>query len=199
MQIIPIISAASQTFSVVLAEQSCKVDLYQKYSGFYCNLYLDNELVIGGVICENINRIVRDPYLGFVGDLIFIDTQGSDDPDYSTDGLGTRFLFAYLTETDLGGAVAVTNSAPPTPTPAVPPTGVGGIISVDNLIEARDLPIADLTDGLPLLRRGYYSSGDGGNALYYWSSSSTVADDGTNVMKPNAIISGPGRWLLLPT
>jgi hypothetical protein len=54
------------------------------------------------VICQNLNRIVRDLYLGFVGDVLFCDTQGTDDP--SSPGLGTRFVFCYLSPSDLGGA-----------------------------------------------------------------------------------------------
>jgi hypothetical protein len=37
--------------------------------------------------------------VGFIGDLIFIDTQGTSDPNYT--GLGSRFLLAYLSPTDL--------------------------------------------------------------------------------------------------
>lgn len=40
----------------------------------------DAELVVGGVIAHHATRIVRDTYLGFVGDLAFYDTQGSEDP-----------------------------------------------------------------------------------------------------------------------
>jgi hypothetical protein len=101
MQIIPIIDTPSQTLSVQLAGQACKIALYQKSTGFYCDLSVNDVLIIGGVICENLNRIVRSAYLGFVGDLCFQDTQGTDDP--SSPGLGTRFLFCYLEAADLNG------------------------------------------------------------------------------------------------
>ena len=45
------------------------------------------------------NRIVRDLYLGFVGDFIWFDTQGSSDPIYM--GLGSRFILVYLAPADL--------------------------------------------------------------------------------------------------
>jgi hypothetical protein len=44
---------------------------------------------------------VRSLWLGFSGDLMFSDTQGSSDP--SSPGLGTRYLLFYLTSDDLQG------------------------------------------------------------------------------------------------
>ena len=38
-------------------------------------------------------------YLGFVGDLMFSDTQGTSDP--SSPGLGTRYLLMYIEASDL--------------------------------------------------------------------------------------------------
>jgi hypothetical protein len=108
MQIIPIADTYSQTISVQLAGQNCAINLYQKSTGFYCDLYVSGSLVIGGVICQNLNRIVRSVYLGFVGDLCFCDTQGSTTApstglDPSSPGLGTRYLFLYLEASDLNG------------------------------------------------------------------------------------------------
>jgi hypothetical protein len=99
MQIIPISDVFSQTLSVQLAGQNCTINLYQKSTGFYCDLTVNGTLLIGGVICQNLNRIVRSAYLGFVGDLCFFDTQGTNDP--TSPGLGTRYLFVYLEAADL--------------------------------------------------------------------------------------------------
>jgi hypothetical protein len=102
VQIIPITDTYSQALTVQLANQNCRINLYQKSTGFFCDLYINDVLIIGGVICENLNKIVRDAYLGFVGDLAFIDQQGVSDP--SSPGLGTRYLFCYLELSDLAGA-----------------------------------------------------------------------------------------------
>ena len=99
MKIIPLTATPAQTLIVVLGNQLCQIDVYQKFFGLFINLSVAGVLVIGGVVCENLNRIVRSTYLGFVGDLCFIDTQGSDDPDYV--GLGDRYVLAYLEEPDL--------------------------------------------------------------------------------------------------
>ena len=101
MQNIPINDVTSQTVKTLLAGQSCKMFIYQLASGLYLDLYVNDVLIVGGVICENLNRIVRDLYLGFIGDLIFQDTQGSLDP--SSPGLGTRYLLQYLEVADLNG------------------------------------------------------------------------------------------------
>ncbi len=103
MQIIPTQAVPSQTMAVNLNNQLCRVNVYQRRSGLYLDLYnaatTPPTLIIGGVLCEDRNRIVRSAYLGFDGDLTFYDTQGADDPDYT--GLGDRFLLAYLTEGDV--------------------------------------------------------------------------------------------------
>ncbi len=95
MQIIPLNAVASQTFSVLLADQNCQINIYQKSTGLFLDLYSNSTAIVLGVLCENLNRIVRSLYLGFSGDLEFIDNQGTDDPDFT--GLGTRFSLAYLT------------------------------------------------------------------------------------------------------
>lgn len=101
MLIVPTLPVPSQTMQVNLANQICNIDLYQKDSGLFIDLYFQGQdaPVVAGVICENLNRIVRDAYLGFTGDFVFIDSQGTSDPTF--DGLGTRFSLAYLSADDL--------------------------------------------------------------------------------------------------
>lgn len=101
MQIIPLADVSSQTLTAQLGGQAARLNLYQKSTGFYCDVYVSDALIVGGVICQNLNLIVRDLYLGFVGDLMFQDLQGSSDP--SSPGLGTRFALFYLETSDLGG------------------------------------------------------------------------------------------------
>lgn len=100
MQIIPLAAVPNQSIDNILDGQSCTIVISTKAEGaLYCDLYIDNELIIGGVICENRNRIVRNAYLGFVGDLAFVDLQGSENPVYA--GLGTRYFLVYLEFADL--------------------------------------------------------------------------------------------------
>lgn len=96
MLIIPVAALPAQTLTTVLGSQPCQIDVYQKFYGLFVDLSVNNVLIIGGVIAQNLNRIVRYKYLGFSGDLCFIDTQGDTDPYYL--GLGDRYQFAYLQE-----------------------------------------------------------------------------------------------------
>jgi hypothetical protein len=99
MQIIPIQPLANQAINVTLAGQNCRINVYQKLYGLFVDLYVDEALIVAGTPALNLNRIVRSTYLGFIGDLIFIDTQGADDPTHT--GLGTRFHLAYLEASEL--------------------------------------------------------------------------------------------------
>lgn len=100
---IPLLAVPSQVISTTLGSQATQLNIYQKLSGLYMDVYVDNALIIAGVICENTNRIVRSLYLGFLGDFMFFDNQGSDDPEYT--GLGNRFSLIYLETTDLPNGV----------------------------------------------------------------------------------------------
>ncbi len=102
MLIVPLRPLPNQAVSVLLDSQVCQIDVFQKTRGLFLNLYVSNELLIGGVLCQNLNRIVRSLYLGFSGDLFFIDNQGNTDPIYT--GLGDRYSLAYVTAAELGGA-----------------------------------------------------------------------------------------------
>lgn len=106
MQIIPLQAVPSQTLVVTLGAQQCTINVYQKFYGVFLDLFATNTisgplptLIIGGQICQNINLIVRSLYLGFIGDLAFVDTQGKSNPIYT--GLGTRFLLVYLTPAEV--------------------------------------------------------------------------------------------------
>lgn len=103
MNAIQIIDEFAQSLRVSLAGQDCRIELRQTTSaGLFCSLYVNEDLVIGGVQCRDRTRIVRQAYLGFVGDLVFLDTRGQDDP--SSPGLGSRFVLYYLEAGDDAGA-----------------------------------------------------------------------------------------------
>lgn len=99
MNIVPTKSIPSQFFSVVLGNQNCVIAVYQKAPGMFLDLTVGGAPVVQGVLCHDRVRLVREHYLGFIGDLTFIDTQGVLDPVYT--GLGARFQLVYLTPADL--------------------------------------------------------------------------------------------------
>lgn len=103
---VPLQAVPNQTLTVPLAGQNCDLNVYQRNSGLYVDVFLSGTPVILGVLCQNANRIIRDLYLGFAGDFAFFDTQGGAsplDPDYT--GLGGRFQLIYIEASELPAGV----------------------------------------------------------------------------------------------
>ncbi|CAG9259677.1 hypothetical protein WT27_23625 [Burkholderia territorii] len=99
MLILPITAKPAQNFSVLLAGQNCQISVYQKTTGMYLDLSVNNAPIKSGIACRDRVLLIRHAYLGFVGDLTFFDTQGVADPEYT--GLGTRWQLVYLEAGDL--------------------------------------------------------------------------------------------------
>lgn len=117
MQLITVSDVPSQTLVVQVGGQNCSLSVYQRSTsgvdtngnptsvGLFMDVEVEGEPVITGVLCENLNRIVRDPYLGFIGDFAWWDTQGSPlaGLDPSTPGLGSRYQLLYMEADDVAG------------------------------------------------------------------------------------------------
>jgi hypothetical protein len=99
MQIVPLKAAANYTFQTNLNNQAVQINIYTKSTGLFMDVLVNNAFVVAGVICQDRNRIVRSAYLGFSGDLAFVNQQGTDDPVYT--GLGSRYLLYYFDVSDL--------------------------------------------------------------------------------------------------
>lgn len=91
---IPLTDTPSQSFKVTLLGQACRIELRQNSTGLYCSLYVNDEPIVLGVVCRHVAPIVRSLYLGFLGDLLFVDLQGQQDPAYP--GLDSRFALYYI-------------------------------------------------------------------------------------------------------
>ena len=94
MQIVPLKGEKAQTEFATLGNQVCQINVSQKLYGLFLDLYVGGDLIVAGATCQDRNRLVRSAYLGFSGDLMFMDTLGTEDPTW--DGLGSRFLLTYL-------------------------------------------------------------------------------------------------------
>lgn len=99
MKIIPLSAVPSQKLSVLLGNQNCQIKVYQKTTGLYIDVSVNDVPLVSGVVCRNAVPIVRYAYLGFSGDLLFLDTRGSDDPQYL--GLAGRFELIYFAAGEL--------------------------------------------------------------------------------------------------
>lgn len=82
----PLVNTAGQQLVQGIAQNATPAALY-------LDLYVSGLLIVGGIFCQNGVKIVRTSYLGFVGDLVFYDTAGSNAPLSS--GLGTRWILTY--------------------------------------------------------------------------------------------------------
>jgi hypothetical protein len=92
--VIPLLTVATQLLTVLLNEQNCNINVYQGVGGLFIDVGVNGKLIIGGVIAHDRCKIVRDPYLGFIGDLAFWDSQGTQDPDWT--GLNQRYYLGYF-------------------------------------------------------------------------------------------------------
>lgn len=105
MQVIPALAVPNQTLTVQLAGQPVRLNIYtgavaaDPFTAVYMDVLVNDAPVIEGVVCLDAVRIVRDAYLGFIGDFAWFDTQGSDNPVYT--GLGARWVLIYLEVADL--------------------------------------------------------------------------------------------------
>lgn len=106
MKQIPLNAVPFQTMSTVLGDQFVGLSIRQTRYGLFMDVYKDGTLIIGGVVCENRNRIVRSAYLGFAGDFVWNDQQGSSDPDYAGIGTDGRFQLLYLTADEVALVLA---------------------------------------------------------------------------------------------
>lgn len=91
---LPVVATASQTLNAVVNRQFVRLDLYQRSTGLYLNLWQGNALTVAGALCQNLRPILHADYLGLGGDFVFVDTEGASDPTY--DGLGTRYRLTFV-------------------------------------------------------------------------------------------------------
>lgn len=101
MLVVPVQAVPRQELQAQLGGQNVSLTIAQNFYGLFMDTYLNGGLVVGGVTCQNLNRCVRMGYTGFLGDLVFFDTEGTDDPIYT--GLGTRWVLLYFTQDELVG------------------------------------------------------------------------------------------------
>ncbi len=99
MQIVPLAAVPAPKLTILLGGQNCQIKVYQKTTGVYLNLSVNDAPIVSGVVCRDRVVLVRDAYLGFIGDLAFFDTQGTSDPKYT--GFGARFQLVYLSPSDI--------------------------------------------------------------------------------------------------
>ncbi len=99
MQTIPLQQVPNQSFTAVLGGQQCRITLTTLSTGLFLSLWVNGAPIKVFQQCVDRCLLIRLSYLGFVGDLAFMDTQGTEDPEYS--GLGERWVLFYVSPGDL--------------------------------------------------------------------------------------------------
>lgn len=115
MEIITLTQEAVQTTNVTLNQQDCTIKLYQMPSMLYIDLMANNNVIMLGIPCSSFTKLVRYGYLGFQGDLFFVDYDvgsqpiepillagrpiNTSSPNFAQ--LGTRFELWYVSPEEL--------------------------------------------------------------------------------------------------
>lgn len=146
MKLIPLIAAPNQSFYVDLGGQNCEVTIYQKSTGLFIDLNSDGTQILQTQICLDRVFLSRYSYLGFQGNLFFYDSQGLSDPIYT--GLGTRYLLAYLDQSEVSANQAL----------------IDAIIAQElKALQSSTIPVVDygflLSDGFAISDGAYISNG----------------------------------------
>lgn len=84
----------NQIVSAVCGGQNCQLYFYSKSTGMFCDLNSNGVDISTCVICRNGIPLCPIAYTGFLGNFMFIDTQGDEDP--LAEGLGSRWQLIYL-------------------------------------------------------------------------------------------------------
>lgn len=72
---ITVYSLVSGTFQIISDPPP-----YVNTNPVFMDLYVNDSIIVAGVLLLNKNRIVRNSYFGFAGDFSVIDTEGDEDP-----------------------------------------------------------------------------------------------------------------------
>ena len=110
---IPIQPVPSQQVLAVLGGQNCQISIYQKGSRVYVDLNSNGvEMCIAALAHNAVPLDACNAYDGFQGNLYFIDTQGEDDPQFTS--MGSRWQLVYLTASEVLLAEIPNGSGPVT-------------------------------------------------------------------------------------
>lgn len=104
MLIVPVRAVPNQVLTCQLSGQPTLIHLRQLDTGLYMDVFLNDALIVAGVLCLQSIAVIRTSYLGYVGDFALFDNQpdplaGPQDPDYT--GLGSRWPLYYFEPSEL--------------------------------------------------------------------------------------------------
>jgi hypothetical protein len=93
---IPLRKVPNQKLDVELDGQQCGIRLVTRLGRLFCGLTVDDATVWDGIIVRDRLPLKQSRMQLLRGDLMFVDTEGKDDPRWAK--LGDRFVLAYFGE-----------------------------------------------------------------------------------------------------
>lgn len=96
---VPLAAMPDQRLQMILGNQDVSLRVYTRDDRLYTDLAVAGASVWQGFIARNLLPCKCYPYLPFTGQLVFVDMQGLDDPQWG--GLGARWLCLYLTDAEV--------------------------------------------------------------------------------------------------
>jgi len=94
MLTIPLAENKNQELTVILNGQACKIIIYENSTGLYLDLWKNGIVVRTSILCLDRVKMLTGSYHGFIGKLMFEDTQGRSEPTVAE--LGSRYQLRYL-------------------------------------------------------------------------------------------------------
>ena len=91
---VPLTQDPNQTIRVILGNQQVVIGITSTGNGVFVSVNSNGVDIINSVLALNQMALMVNYYMGFVGQLMFYDTQGESDPTW--DGFGTRYLLVYM-------------------------------------------------------------------------------------------------------
>lgn len=98
--IVPLTAVPNQQFTATLDTQICQLHLYWRYGYLYCDLNVQNEIIVQGALCVTNQWIIQQPQLNFRGNLVFVDTEGHN-AQIDINDLGDRFKLCFVPESEM--------------------------------------------------------------------------------------------------
>ncbi len=102
---VPLADVPAQSLNIALDGQNVSLNVYtvtgdDGITRIFLDVLLAGVAIRTCLCCFNLARLMPNcQYAGFVGDFVFVDTQGTSDPN--SPGLGSRYLLEYLEASDL--------------------------------------------------------------------------------------------------
>ena len=96
---VPLLALPDQRIQMILGGQDVTLRAYTRDGHLYTDLDVSDAAVWRGFISRNCVPCKLYTHLPFSGQLVFVDMQGTQDPEWQS--LGGRWLLVYLTDAEV--------------------------------------------------------------------------------------------------